>query len=711
MKKKGFRFRVLYGIILINTVFVIISGATILSSMWINSERNARELAGALIEEIQNTVANQTIVYFNSAKDANQDIVFMLYRYFTEPFNNIDNKDLLFEYYEEIMNKYLQFKMVYNADTAGSMMMLFRMNDGSFSKRLVHNTGTLIYTNWEHTNSANYGSYPNTIDPADTGYDPRKRGWYQLAGRERTPVWTSVYLFSTDNLPGYTHAIPLFDAEGNVTGVSSIDIAVEELSRFLGTMNPTPGTKIFILDKQNNLVALQAKTEADLDKLFVEVTDEQANTRYNNVASVSAIEDNEIRFLLQKTLESDEKSSLIEYENEKYISVLTPIAIGDGLDLIISIIVPENDIIGNVRKNLQRVTLISVFILISVIFISAFFSQAIAKPMRTLSNEMAKIKSFDLDSIVSISTNLSEIIDMRDSFENMRSGLKHFKRYVPADLVAQLINESFSADLGGEKQELTMFFSDIADFTSIAESLAPETLVENLCVYFETISKTIIENKGTIDKYIGDSVMAFWGAPMQIENHAEKACRSAILVRNNLQSLFRQWENQGRPIFSTRIGIHTGNVIVGNMGYIDRLNYTVIGDSVNITSRLEGINKLYKTDIIVSEFTQEQCKDDFEFRFLDKITVKGRDQWIKIYELISFKNDISKSLKQLFQYYEKGMACYFEQNWNEGLKYFNHILKYKPNDNPSIIMRDRCLMYQKNPPPADWNGVFERRTK
>ena len=163
MKKKRFRFRVLYGIILINTVFVIISGATILSSMWINSERNARELAGALIEKIQNTVANQTIVYFQPAKAVNQGIAFMLYRYFTNPFNNINNRDLLFGYYEEIMNIYPQFKMVYYADTDGSLIMLFRMNDGSYSKRLVHNTGTLIHTNWEHPNPVNYGAYPNTM--------------------------------------------------------------------------------------------------------------------------------------------------------------------------------------------------------------------------------------------------------------------------------------------------------------------------------------------------------------------------------------------------------------------------------------------------------------------------------------------------------------------------------------------------------------------
>jgi adenylate cyclase len=326
--------------------------------------------------------------------------------------------------------------------------------------------------------------------------------------------------------------------------------------------------------------------------------------------------------------------------------------------------------------------------------------------MRMLSEEMSKIKSFELDSQVEINTSLLEIVDMRDSFENMRSGLQSFKRYVPADLVAQLINNSITADLGGEQQELTIFFSDIAKFTSIAEKLTPEKLVENLCVYFEIISRTIIENKGTIDKYIGDSVMAFWGAPVNMDDHAERACRSAILVRNNLQSLFRQWENQGKPLFSTRIGIHTGDVIVGNMGYKDRLNYTVIGDAVNISSRIEGVNKLYGTDIIVSQNTYEKCRDSFEFRFLDRIAVLGQTWGLNVYELVTFKDDIDKLTKKIFRYYETGLDYYFSQNWKEALKCFVTILKYKPNDIPSRIMRKRCLEFQQNPPPKDWDGIF-----
>lgn len=707
MKKKFFRLRILHGIILINAIFLVLSGTIILSSLWISSEKNAWELSNALAGEIKNSVAGETMNYFSPARAVNQSLTFLLYGYFTDPINNGENRERLFGYYRETMKAYPQFKMLYYADTAGDLVMLNRMDDGTFSVRSVHNAGDLIHTQWDHANPSYYGTHPNTTLPEKDGYDPRERLWYKSAEEERTTIWTPVYLFATDHLPGFTCSAPIFDSAGNVIGVSSIDIAVNELSRFLGTLHPTPGTKIFIIDRENKLVALQAETEKDFENLFIEGVDAQGNLTHD-ITSVPEIKDEEIRFLLNQ---SSQDGGLITYNGKRYIDSRMPLTIGGGLELIISVIIPEDDIVGNVRNNIRKVIIFSIFILLIVLVANAFFSRAIAKPIRGLSEEMSKIKSFDLDSSAFINSSLIEITDIRDSFENMRGGLKSFKRYVPADLVAQLINQSITPDLGGEEQELTVFFSDIAKFTSIAEKLTPKMLVADLCVYFEIISKTIIENKGTIDKYIGDSIMAFWGAPAKLQHHASSACNSAIQIRNSLYTLFRQWENQGKLPFTTRIGIHTGNVIVGNIGYHERLNYTVIGDTVNVSSRLEGTNKIYGTDIIISQSTYEQCRDEFEFRLLDRISVLGRKQEMNIYELITFKDDIGKNQRKLYQYYEYGLQAYFDKKWDEGLKYFNYVLKYRPNDIPSKLMRERCLLYQKNPPSGEWNGVFAQPYK
>jgi adenylate cyclase len=704
-KKKHLQFRVLYGIIFINAFFVIVSASIILSSMWMTAEKNAQELSSALIAEIQSSVSNRTLNYFAPAENINQSLAFLLYRYYDDPINNSADTEKIFEYYAEIFKIYPQFKMLYYSDVTGELVMLNRMNDGSFSKRYVHNNGEEIQIRWDHANPNYYGSYSNVNEPIETGYDPRKRSWYQNAVEQKKMIWTSVYLFATDHLPGFTSAVPVFDPSGTVLGISCIDIAVDELSRFLGTIHPTPGTNILILDKENMLVALQAQRDEDLEKLFEKTLDANGYINYN-VSSIGAYPDETVRYIMQQTLQGGNGLQTIKYQGNQYISSLTPINIGDELNLSIGIIIPENDIVGNVRRNLVYVTLFSIVILILILIVSSLLSQAIAKPMRVLAGEMSKIKTFELDSDVNINTGLLEILDMRESFESMRSGLKNFKRYVPSDLVAQLINENIDAGIGGEKRELTMFFSDIAHFTSISEKTTPENLVSDLCLYFEMISKTIINNKGTIDKYIGDSVMAFWGAPVKMQDHAQKACESAILIRSNLRVLFRQWDNQGKAPFNTRIGIHTGEVIVGNMGYQERLNYTVIGDPVNVSSRLEGINKIYGTEIIVSEFTRNQCHELFEFRHLDRVSVVGRKEEFDIYELIAVKNDIEKSLKNILRYYETGLQCYLDRNWDQALKYFMTVLKYRPSDTPSKVMRERCLIYRQNPPSKDWRGVF-----
>jgi adenylate cyclase len=220
-----------------------------------------------------------------------------------------------------------------------------------------------------------------------------------------------------------------------------------------------------------------------------------------------------------------------------------------------------------------------------------------------------------------------------------------------------------------------------------------------------------LENKGTIDKYIGDAVMAFWGAPIAMENHAEKACQTAIIVQNNLHNLFHQWNSKGKIPFLTRIGIHTGNVVVGNLGYKERLNYTIVGDSVNVASRLESINKVYGTKITVSGSTYKECRNNFEFRLLDRVFFLGRLQGMPIYELVSFKDEINKNQKKLYKYYDAGLRYYFDQNWSKALNYFSTVTKYQPNDAPSRLMQARCLHYKDNPPPKDWNGVFVQTVK
>ncbi|MDR0409598.1 MAG: cation:dicarboxylase symporter family transporter [Spirochaetaceae bacterium] len=709
-KKSAFgNFRVLHAIIFLNISFLIVTTAIILSVMWYNSEKNAQELSNNLITEMQNAIYNKIQNYFIPIENANKTISFMSSRYFPDIVNNAADRQRAFDFYDKTMRDYPQSKMIYYADTFGNLDMLLRMDDGTFSKRIVKNDGQHIITRWEHLNLDNYGAYPNTVELLANGYDPRKRQWYVSAIAMKQMIWTPVYIFATSHEPGFTCSIPIYDAWGALEGVCSIDISVSGLSLFLGSMQPTPGTRIVVIDREENLVAIQAKKEEDIKNLFEEVK-YGTNTAYN-VRNIGEYQDAMVRSVIRETLKRSGGIQNVEFNNERYKSVIFYISIGSGQELSIGIIVPENDIIGNMRKGMRYITFFSIGILLVIIICSIMFSRSIASPMQILSSEMSKIRALKFDSDLNINTRFLEIAEMYASFEGMRTGLQNFKRYVPSDLVTKLINEKINAEIGGERRELTIFFSDIAKFTSISEKKSPEEMVKDLCFYFENVSKIIIENKGTLDKYIGDSVMAFWGAPVANEHHAEAACRSAVRIQQMLRSIFRQWENMGKEPFYTRIGIHTGEAIVGNMGYTERLNYTVIGDHVNVASRLEGVNKIYGTKIIVSQNTWSQCANMFEFRMLDKISVVGRSEGMAIYELYSEKNDIEKMTRKIFDCYEIGLRHYFDREWDEAMKCFETVLKYRHRDAPSLVMSRRCINYKKNPPPEEWDGVYKQTAK
>jgi adenylate cyclase len=712
------RFRVSSGIIFINVFFIVLTATVILSAMWVSSAKNALALSELLIEEIQGSISGQTRNFFEAAEILNQDAAFMVRQYFDEPVTDQEDQNNLLAYFDAAMRICPQSKMIYYADDKGNFFMNDRMTDGSISQFFAYNDGTTIHAQWNHTNNGYYSVWPNTDLPVDVGYDARTAFWDQNAVASKEMIWTPVYLLDEDNQPGFSCVIPIFNTDGTLHGITGIDITSEELSRFLGTLHPTENTKIVLIDNERQLVAFQAQTEADLHRFVQESTDDQGNKAYS-LKTFDAVLEGPERYILQELLQTHSpqevaagprQSQSIRYNGETFRAELFPLAIGNGLDLCV--IIPEEDILGDAKRSLISITAFSLALLALIILISALLSHAIAKPLQNLAGEMEKIQRFDLDSTAPIgSTPLIEIATMQDSFEGMKQGLKNFKHYVPSELVAQLIDEKVEAKIGGEKREMTMFFSDIAKFTSISEQTEPEKLVDALCTYFETVSKIILDDRGTIDKYIGDSVMAFWGAPTPIPNHAELACRSAVKIQWLLHAIFRKWENTGKLPFYTRIGLNTGEVLVGNMGYNERLNYTVIGDQVNLASRLEGANKVYGTNILTSRSTYERCKDTFEFRHIDRIAVVGRQEGIDIYELYAEKDDVEKQVRDMFRDYETALNYYFEQNWDKALHHFGEVLKVRPADIPTAVMQNRCLQYQKSPPPPDWQGVFSLASK
>ena len=287
-----------------------------------------------------------------------------------------------------------------------------------------------------------------------------------------------------------------------------------------------------------------------------------------------------------------------------------------------------------------------------------------------------------------------------------------FSRYLSPTVVNELVENPDKLRLGGERRELTVMFSDIEGFTSISEGMEPEDLVLVLNEYLSHMSAIILAHGGTLDKYEGDAIMAFWGAPIPQEDHALRACRASIAQIESLKELREKWKQEGKPNINIRIGLNTGDMIVGNMGGTERFEYTVIGDSVNLGSRLESANKQYHTRIMCSEQTYKKVEQNVIARELDMIVVVGKTEPIKVYELMGMiDGKAAPEQKQFLEIYSRALVLYRQRNWEGAIEQFEKGLKLKPDDYPSQIYIERSRLYQAVPPPDDWNGVFVLRSK
>ncbi|MFN2375234.1 MAG: CHASE2 domain-containing protein [Candidatus Binatia bacterium] len=285
-----------------------------------------------------------------------------------------------------------------------------------------------------------------------------------------------------------------------------------------------------------------------------------------------------------------------------------------------------------------------------------------------------------------------------------------FSRYLNPEL-ARLVSENPDMlQLGGSRAHLTVLFSDIRGFTSISEGLEPETLVEVLNVYLGEMTDIIFEHDGTLDKYIGDAIMAVWGAPVASEHHAASACSAALDMGARLAERREEWMARGWPKIAAGIGLHTGDMVVGNMGSAAHLSYTVMGDNVNLGSRLEGLTKNYGVSLLISEATRDAAGDAFLSRELDLVAVKGKALPVRIFELLGRASD--KELWQdLIGSFEEGLAMFRARRWAEAEAVFASILERRPDDGPSRLYVGRCQTYAATPPPPEWTGVTVMETK
>ncbi len=353
---------------------------------------------------------------------------------------------------------------------------------------------------------------------------------------------------------------------------------------------------------------------------------------------------------------------------------------------------------------------------------AAFVTRSLVDPIRRLLGGTRAVEAGDLEVEIQVRTH-DELATLASSFNHMVVGLREkehiretFGQYVDPRIVRGLLEKRLPSD-GGERQVMTVFFSDLEGFTRLCEGLTPDAAVRFLNRYFSLMSDVIRVQQGVVDKYIGDSVMAFWGPPFtDPTDHARLCCTAALEQMQRLETFHAGLPElfgvrQGLPEVNVRMGIASGEVTVGNIGSETSRGYTVIGDTVNLASRLEQANKFYGTRILVSETTRNLAGDTLAFREIDSLRVAGKLEPVRVFELLGNTNDLNEAGRNRIQTFELGLACYRRQDWDGAEAAFRECLDGVPRDGPSRVMLARVAAFRQTPPAADWDGVWIAESK
>ena len=493
-------------------------------------------------------------------------------------------------------------------------------------------------------------------------YDPRIRPWYIGAEKAGKLFWTDVFLYDPTGDHGIAVAMPVYDSDGVLTAVIAADLSFNLFSHFITEQAIGKEGKAFILDGKGTIL-LPISVE--------NLQEERVEAAYRRFG---------------KTKEADFTFS---FEKEKYLVSVHPFAATFEKNWLIMIVDPLSDYFSEILETQRQVVLISLLILFLASLLIVYVSKRISDPISALSKEIDKITLLDLESERKVKSKISEISKMESSIAALKAAIRSFSRYVPKEVVKKLLLIEHEIIPGGEKEELTVLFTDITEFTPLAESLPIEMLNTLLTEYFDILSKIIMKHQGTIDKYIGDGIMAFWGAPQKIADHAAQSCFAALECQAALAALNQARKEKNEPEFLTRIGINTGPVIVGNFGTLERMNYTAIGDVVNTAARLQGIDKIYHTKILIGEEVVKQIDSLFLVRPIDDVEVKGKKKKIKIYELVNRKTQAKPEEIELCELFTRAFDAFHKGDLSTALQLFKTLQSKFPSDYPSQIYLQR----------------------
>ncbi|WP_439358186.1 adenylate/guanylate cyclase domain-containing protein [Bradyrhizobium sp. DASA03007] len=543
-----------------------------------------------------------------------------------------------------------------------------------------------------------YDVVPGDIEFANRRFEPTEfrvadRTWFKAGLAAEEPQWFRVMDHPTGERPSIAFAGPI-DVYQERQGVLAIMIEYTRLARFLSQLEVGRTGTAFIIDDSGELVAAPDK---DADELHPA----KGDTKLLPLARLAlAAAGDEGRKRASR--------SRLTSAGAAYEVALAPLPF-HGWSL--ATVIPEAEFLGPVEATLRRLILgLAIGAVLAALASAMLARSVIAAPLSRVVGELRHVEAFALEQVRRHPSRLKEIASLSGAIAEMAAGLSAFRKFIPADLVRSLLRQGVEAKPGGGIQVLSVMFIDIAGFTGLSERLG-DRVVPLLSRYLDLASEVIVANGGTIDKFIGDAVMAFWGAPQPQSDHALRCCRAALGCRRAIDASGLA-DDLGQPL-QIRIGINSGRMLVGNIGSELRLNYTVIGDAVNVASRLEGANKSYGTQILIGEATERLARGAIITREIDSIAVYGREEGFSVYELIGLvgEDGVGNEPPGWVGHYAQGLAHYRARRFTAALADFEAVLSERGRDGPAELMRERCRKSSAAAPDDSWRPVAALTTK
>ena len=537
-------------------------------------------------------------------------------------------------------------------------------------------------------------------------YDPRVRPWYADAVAKKDLVISNPYIYATTGLPGITVAMPFY-TDGQLGGVLAVDILLDSLSQYLKTRPVSAHSTSFIVDS-DGLVVVHPDNEQALKR---EAGGGLTRTRLNELTDpVPAM-----AFAVRA--EKRQNQFTFVYGGQEYVAMFSPFPQAFGKPWEVVILAPLEDFLGEWRNNNNKLLVFGlVAIALQVLLIYAL-SRRIAMPLEQLERQVAEVQNFSAQRGAPIRSPIREISALAMAVDTLHGAISAFSSFVPRDLVRQLVHSGNQLELGGRSQFLTIMFTDLESFSTWAEATPAQELLVRISAYFEVVTRATNQEFGTLDKFIGDGVMAFWGAPARLDDHAYHACVAAVRLQNGMKELNARWAAQGLPPLNVRVGIHSDAVLVGNMGSLERMSYTVMGDGVNLAARLEGTNKEFGTRVCISHSTYREAGERLWLRRMGIVTVKGRSSVMQVYELLGIKGndpalEASPEIIRLCDMSNEAYEAFAAEQWDEATRLYEAVAAAFPDDKLAKSMLERCDAARRNtqarPQPAvDTGGEAE----